>query len=68
MDQIRELWYRPRLVTDVFLGEDRHAVLAQFRTLHDLAAREPILLIASHDVEQRKALIDSGALGAHFEF
>jgi len=68
MDQIRELWYRPRLVTDLFLGEDRHAVLAEFRTLHDLSARDPIQLVSSHDVDQRKALIASGALGAHFEF
>jgi glyoxylase-like metal-dependent hydrolase (beta-lactamase superfamily II) len=68
MDQIRELWYRPRLVTDVFIGEDRDAVLEQFRTLHDLALREPVQLVVSHDVDQRKALIDSGALGPHFEF
>ncbi len=68
MDQIRELWYRPRLVTDLFIGEDRDAVLAQFRTLHDLAEREPVQLVVSHDVDQRKALIESGALGSHFEF
>ena len=68
MDQIRELWYRPRFVTDLFIGEDRHAVLAEFRTLHDLTARDPIQLISSHDVDQRKALIASGVLGAHFEF
>jgi len=68
MDQIRELWYRPRLVTDLFIGEDRDAVLAQLRTLHDLAGRDPVQLVASHDVDQRKALIESGALGPHFEF
>jgi glyoxylase-like metal-dependent hydrolase (beta-lactamase superfamily II) len=68
MDQIRQLWYRPRLVTDLFLGEDRDAVLAEFRTLHDLEATGTVQLVASHDVDQRKALIESGALGAHFEF
>jgi len=68
MDQIRELWYRPRLVTDIFIGEDRDAVLAQFRALHDLAGTGTVQLVASHDVDQRKALIESGALGAHFEF
>jgi len=68
MDQIRELWYRPRLVTDFFIGEDRDAVLAQFRTLHALAANEQVQLVASHDVDQRKALIGSGVLGPHFEF
>jgi glyoxylase-like metal-dependent hydrolase (beta-lactamase superfamily II) len=68
LDQIRDLHYRPRLVTDFFIGEDRAAVLAQFRTLHDLAEREPIVLVVSHDMDQRKALIASGVLGEHFEF
>ena len=68
MDQIRELWYRPRLVTDYFIGEDRDAVMGQFRKLHELAGRDPVQLVASHDVDQRKALVESGALGAHFEF
>jgi glyoxylase-like metal-dependent hydrolase (beta-lactamase superfamily II) len=68
MDQIRELWYRPRLVTDLYIGEDRDAVLAQFRTLHDLAEREPaVQLVASHDKEQRRSLIESGLLGDRFE-
>lgn len=68
MDQIRELWYRPRLVTDFFIGEDRDAVLAQFRTLHDLAEREPdVQLVVSHDREQRRELVAAGLLGAHFE-
>jgi len=68
MDQIRELWYRPRLVTDFFIGEDRDAVMAQFRALHDLAGKDPVVLVASHDVAQRDALVASGALGANFEF
>lgn len=67
MDQIRQLWYRPRLVTMFFLGEDRDAVLAQFRALHDLAASSPVRLVASHDVAQRQALIDAKLLGPHFE-
>jgi glyoxylase-like metal-dependent hydrolase (beta-lactamase superfamily II) len=68
MDQIRELWYRPRLVTDFFIGEDRDAVMAQFRALHDLAGRDPVQLVASHDVAQRDQLVASGALGKSFEF
>lgn len=67
MEAIEKLHYRPRLVTDIFLGEDRAAVMAQFRTLHELAASEPVQLVASHDVDQRKRLIDSGKLGAQFE-
>jgi glyoxylase-like metal-dependent hydrolase (beta-lactamase superfamily II) len=69
MDQIRELWYRPRLVTDVFIGENRHQVLNEFRTLHDLAEREPsVLIVVSHDVDERKDLISRGVLGDHFKF
>jgi glyoxylase-like metal-dependent hydrolase (beta-lactamase superfamily II) len=69
MDQIRELWYRPRLVTDFFIHENRAQVLAEFRTLHDAMEREPgVQLVASHDVDQRKELLASGVLGEHFEF
>ena len=63
MDQLRELWYRPRLVTDLFIHENRDQVLAEFRTLHDLAEKEPALVIVvSHDVDERKDLIAKGVL------
>ncbi len=68
MDQIRQLWYRPRLVTDFFIHENRAQVLAEFRTLHDVAEHEPIQFVVSHDVDQRKELLASGVLGGHFEF
>ncbi|HTO70168.1 MAG TPA: MBL fold metallo-hydrolase [Myxococcota bacterium] len=68
MDQIRKLWYRPRLVTDFFIHENRDQVLAEFRTLHDVAEREPIQFVVSHDVDQRRELIAAGLLGEHFEF
>jgi glyoxylase-like metal-dependent hydrolase (beta-lactamase superfamily II) len=68
MDQIRELWYRPRLVTDFFLHENRDQVLAEFRSLHELSLRDPIQFVVSHDVDQRKELLASGALGDRFEF
>jgi len=62
-DQIRKLHYRPRLVTDFFLHEDRHAVLAQLRTLHDLAQTHPeISIVVSHDRDQRARWIGSGVL------
>jgi len=68
MDQIRNLHYRPRLVTDFVLDEDRDAVLAQFRALHDLLATHPeIQLVASHDADQRAELVRSGQLGERFE-
>ena len=62
-DQLTKLHYRPRLVTDVFLGEDREAVLAQFRTLHELLRGNPgLLVVVSHDRDQRARLLASGAL------
>jgi glyoxylase-like metal-dependent hydrolase (beta-lactamase superfamily II) len=68
MDQLRQLWYRPRLVTDFFIHENRAQVLAEFRTLHDLMEREPELqFVVSHDVDQRAELLKSGVLGAHFQ-
>ncbi|HTO08417.1 MAG TPA: MBL fold metallo-hydrolase [Myxococcota bacterium] len=69
MDQIRELWYRPRLVTDYFLHENREQVLNQLRTLHDLAQTQPgVQIVVSHDLDQRGQLIKSGLLGDRFEF
>jgi glyoxylase-like metal-dependent hydrolase (beta-lactamase superfamily II) len=62
-DQLARLHYRPRLVTDFFLGEDRAAVLAQFRTLHELTRAHPqLLLVVSHDRDQREELIARGLL------
>jgi len=69
MDQLRKLWYRPRLVTDYYIHENRDQVLNEFRTLHDLGASEPALqIVVSHDVDQRGELIQSGLLGDHFQF
>jgi glyoxylase-like metal-dependent hydrolase (beta-lactamase superfamily II) len=57
LDQIRQLHYRPRLVTDFVLGEDRAAVMAQFRTLHALDAAGELLVVPSHDLELREHLL-----------
>ncbi|MFQ5745473.1 MAG: hypothetical protein ACE5HV_18115, partial [Acidobacteriota bacterium] len=66
--QISELHYRPRLVTDFFLGEDRRAVLHQLRALHALHEAElQLSIVVSHDVDQRKRLIRDGAIGEGFE-
>ncbi len=68
LDQIAELHYRPRLVTNFFLGEDRQAVLHQFRALHDLREQQPALhVIVSHDRDQRTRLIRDGVIAAGFE-
>ena len=67
MDALRELHYRPRLVTDLFLGEDRAAVMAQFRTLHELLDTPGLEIVASHDIDQRRALVQAGKLGDGLE-
>ncbi len=66
MDALRKLHYRPRLITDFFLDEDRAAVMAQIRTLHDLLNHPGLQLVVSHDIEQRKALVASKKLGDGF--
>jgi glyoxylase-like metal-dependent hydrolase (beta-lactamase superfamily II) len=61
MRQIEELHYRPRLVTALVLGEDRAAVMAQFRALHELMKTNPeVRLVSAHDEDQRAALVEAG--------
>jgi glyoxylase-like metal-dependent hydrolase (beta-lactamase superfamily II) len=67
-EQITELWYRPRVVTNIVVGENRAQVMSEFRALHNLMKADPKLtLLVSHDVGQRKALLAAGLLGEHFE-
>ncbi len=67
MDALRDLHYRPRLVTDWVLDEDRAAVLDQFRTLHGLLDVEGLSIVVSHDAEQRRELVLAGVLGDGLE-
>jgi len=62
LDQIRNEHYRPRLVTDLLLGEDREAVLHQMRALKDLLESEQVAVVSSHDLDDRRKLIDAGVL------
>jgi len=63
LDQIAKLHYRPRLVTDFFLGEDREAVLGQFRALNELMRSHPqLLVVVSHDRDQRERLLAQNLL------
>jgi glyoxylase-like metal-dependent hydrolase (beta-lactamase superfamily II) len=62
LDQIRNEHYRPRLVTDLLLGEDREAVLHQMRALKDLLDSERVAVVSSHDLDDRRRLIDAGVL------
>ena len=68
MDAIRKLHYRPRLITDHFINEDRAALLDQFRTLHDLDRAHPeVRIVASHDADQRAKHAEEGLIGTGFE-
>ena len=48
-DAVTQLKYRPRLITDLFLGEDRAAVLAQIRALRIRADAGDVPIVVSHD-------------------
>jgi glyoxylase-like metal-dependent hydrolase (beta-lactamase superfamily II) len=62
MDAITELKYRPRLITDLFLGEDRDAVMAQIRALYTLHQKGGVSIVVSHD----RRTFDSAGLEAPF--
>ncbi|HSW12580.1 MAG TPA: MBL fold metallo-hydrolase [Solimonas sp.] len=58
---------RPRFVTDWLIGEDRHAVFGQLKTLHRLAQQEPLLQqVPGHDGEVIDQLTQAGLLKAGF--
>lgn len=66
-EQIRQLHYRPRLVTYV-LGENRAQVLDEFRALHELGTSHPeVAQVVSHDPDQRAALIADSLLADGLE-
>lgn len=59
---------RPRLLSDLMLGEDRNAVFAELRALGALHAAEPaIAIVPGHDAAVVDALIAEGTLIEGFE-
>lgn len=63
IEHVRE---RPLFMT-LMIGEDRHAVLAQFKTLRALMEREPALaLVPGHDLPAVQAIAAAGLLQAGF--
>jgi glyoxylase-like metal-dependent hydrolase (beta-lactamase superfamily II) len=65
VDRVRE---RARLVTAVFLGEDRDAVLAQLAALHALTQAEPgVHVVPGHDGPAVDELIRAGHLVQQFQ-
>jgi len=70
MTNIDDLKTRPRLLQYLFFepNEDREAVLAQIRALHDMAQAEPdLLIIPDHDGAHLQMLVEQGALAVGFE-
>jgi glyoxylase-like metal-dependent hydrolase (beta-lactamase superfamily II) len=68
MENIESLTGRPLLVTYFFLREDRAAVLAQLRSLHELLQREPQLQpVVAHDGAQLQAHVAAGRISMGFE-
>ncbi|AXQ28669.1 MBL fold metallo-hydrolase [Solimonas sp. K1W22B-7] len=58
---------RPRFVTEWLIGEDRHAVFGQLKTLHRLAGEAPGLKqVPGHDGEAIAELTAAGFLKAGF--
>ena len=49
LDAITRLKYRPRLITNFLLDEDREAVLGQIRALRDLHDEGEVSIVVSHD-------------------
>lgn len=49
LDAVTELKYRPRLITDFVIGEDRKAVLDQIRALRTLHDAGGVSIVVSHD-------------------
>ena len=50
LDAVTQLKYRPRLITDLVIDEDREAAIGQLRALHELhAAGDGVQIVVSHD-------------------
>jgi hypothetical protein len=52
-----------------WITEDQSAVMDQLQWLNALSRSEPrLVIVASHDEEERARLITAGTLGGRFEF
>jgi glyoxylase-like metal-dependent hydrolase (beta-lactamase superfamily II) len=49
LDAITELVYRPRLITDLVIGENRESAIHQLRALRDLLDSGEVAIVVSHD-------------------
>jgi glyoxylase-like metal-dependent hydrolase (beta-lactamase superfamily II) len=66
MDQIQGPRRFPRIMSAIF-REDGTAVGEELRTLHDIAARDSIHLVVTHDARQLENYRKAGLIGADFE-
>ncbi len=70
MANIDHLRTRPRILQYLFFDpdEDREAVLAQVRALHDLKADNPdLVILPEHDGDYLRGLVESGAVVEGFD-
>lgn len=66
-DNLEELTGRPRLVSELLLGEDRLVVLDQLRWLHDFSRRHPeVHLVISHDASEYERYLADGLIASGF--
>lgn len=49
LDAITDLVYRPRLITDLIVGENREQAIHQLRALRDVYDRGDVSIVVSHD-------------------
>jgi glyoxylase-like metal-dependent hydrolase (beta-lactamase superfamily II) len=61
LDAITELRYRPRLITDLVIGENRENAIHQLRALRDLHDQGEVQIVVSHDARTHATpAIESG--------
>ncbi len=68
MEGVRRLAARPRLVSMLFLQEDRDSVAQQIRAIHEFVAAHPdVNVVVAHDAQQWQDLLASGKIDPGFE-
>ncbi len=68
MDNIDKTKTRPRLISWLFLKEDRASVANQLKALNALQVAEPELnLVVAHDGDEIEAYLNEGQMGRRLE-
>jgi glyoxylase-like metal-dependent hydrolase (beta-lactamase superfamily II) len=64
LDAITDLVYRPRLMTDLLIGENREFAIHQLRALRDLYDQGEVSIVVSHDRRTHEAAAISSGFNA----